>query len=57
MYDKHTGASIKWEQWEQKEVTVNIRKDDKFQTQEKVKLVCTEKSGGIKLAVDNLVQI
>ena len=36
---------------------MNIRKDDKFRTQEKVKLVCTEKSGGIKLAIDNLVQI
>ena len=24
--DKHTGASIKWEQWERKEVTVNIRR-------------------------------
>ena len=57
LYDKHTGASIKWEQWERKEVTVNISKDGKFQTQEKLKLVCTEKSGRIKSAVDNLVQI
>ena len=55
--EKHTGALIKWEQWERKEVTVNIRKDGKFQTQEKLKLVCTEKSGSIKSAVDNLVQI
>ena len=55
--EKHTGALIKWEQWERKEVTVNIRRDGKFQTQEKLKLVCTEKSGSIKSAVDNLVQI
>ena len=38
-------------------MTVNIRKDGKFQIQEKLKLVCTEKSGSIKSAVDNLVQI
>ena len=31
---------------------MNIRKDGKFQTQEKMKLVCTEKSVSIKLAVD-----
>ena len=55
--EKHTGALIKWEQWERKEVTVNIRKDGKFRTQEKVRLVCTGKSGSIKSAVDNLVQI
>ena len=36
---------------------MNIRKDGKFRTQEKVKLVCTGKSGSIKSAVDNLVQI
>ena len=55
--EKHTGALIKWEQWERKEVTVNIRKDGKFQTREKLKLVCTEKSGGIKSAIGNLVKI
>ena len=36
---------------------MNIRKDGKFRTQEKVKLVCTGKSGSIKSAIDNLVQI
>ena len=45
-------ASIKWEQQERKEMTVNIRKDGKFQTQEKLKLVCTEKSDSIKSAAD-----
>ena len=54
--DKHTGASIKLEQWERKEVNVKIRKGGRFQTQEKVKLVCTEKNGSIKSAIDNLVQ-
>ena len=33
-------------------MTVNIRKDGKFQTQEKLKLVCTEKSDSIKSAAD-----
>ena len=55
--DKHTAASIKLEQLERKVVTVNIRKDGRFQTQEKVKLVCTEKNCSIKSAFDNLVQI
>ena len=42
--DRHAVVLVKWQQWERKEVTVNIGKDCKFQTQEKAKLVCVEKS-------------